>query len=99
MGDDAWLWQLECQHRRFNFIGDTSWLSGEVEDKRQVETADGVRNEVHLTIRVTNQRGVVTSPGSAVVLLPSREHGDVVLPEPPADSIDAMLAHEVERHR
>ena len=97
MGDDAWLWKLECQHRRFNFIGDTSWLSGEVEDKRQVETADGVRGEVHLAIRVTNQRGVVTTPGTAVVLLPSRQRGDVVLPQPPADSIDAMLAHEIER--
>lgn len=98
MGDDAWLWKLECQHRRFNFIGDTSWLSGEVEDKRQVETESGLRNEVHLAIRITNQRGVVTTPGTAVVLLPSREHGEVVLPEPPADSIDAMLAHEVALH-
>jgi acyl dehydratase len=96
MGDDAWLWKLECQHRRFNFIGDTSWLTGEVADKRQVETAGGVRNEVHLSLRITNQRGEVTSPGKAVVLLPSREHGPVVLPDPPADSIESMLAHEVE---
>jgi acyl dehydratase len=99
MGDDAWLWQLACQHRRFNFMGDTSWLSGEVTGKRQIETADGVRSEVHLEIRVTNQRGVVTSPGTAVVLLPSREHGAVTLPRPPADSIDGMLEHEVARLR
>ena len=98
MGDDAWLWKFECQHRRFNFIGDTSWLTGEVVSKEQVETEAGVRSEVHLELRITNQRGVVTSPGTAVVLLPSREHGDVVLPDPPADSIDAMLAHEVARH-
>ena len=39
-------------------------LTGEVDDKRQVETPAGVRSEVHLTLRVTNQRGVVTSPGS-----------------------------------
>ena len=97
MGDDAWLWKLECQHRRFNFIGDTSWLSGEVVEKRRTETPDGVRSEVHLEIRVTNQRGVVTSPGTAVVLLPSREHGDVVLPAAPADTIDGMLAPESER--
>ncbi|MGE0307387.1 MAG: MaoC family dehydratase N-terminal domain-containing protein [Acidimicrobiia bacterium] len=97
MGDDAWLWKLECQHRRFNFIGDTTWLTGEVVDKKQTETAAGVRSEVHLAIRCTNQRGVVTSPGKAVVLLPSREHGEVTLPKPPARTIDEMLAHEIER--
>ncbi len=97
MGDDAWLWKFECQHRRFNFIGDTTWLTGEVVDKRQTETAHGVRSEVHLEIRCTNQRGVVTSPGKAVVLLPSREHGEVVLPSPPVDSLDGMLTHEIDR--
>jgi len=65
----------------------------------QVDTEDGVRSEVHLEIRVTNQRGVVTSPGTAVVLLPSREHGAVVLPSPPADSVAAMLEYEIERLR
>ncbi len=99
MGDDAWLWKLECQHRRFNFIGDTSWLSGEVVDLRQVDTEHGVRSEAHLEVRVTNQRGTVTSPGSAVVLLPSREHGAVVLPEPPAPSIPEMLQYEIDRLR
>lgn len=97
MGDDAWLWKLECQHRRFNFIGDTSWLSGEITDKRQTDTPDGVRSEVHLEIRVTNQRGVVTSPGTAVVLLPSREHGPAALPRPPVESTEEMLAYEIER--
>lgn len=97
MGDEAWLWRLECQHRGFNFIGDTSWLTGEVVDLRQVETGSGVRCEAHLEIRVTNQLGDVTSPGRAVVLLPSREHGPAPLPEPPADSIDGMLASEIDR--
>ena len=97
MGDDGWLWKMECQHRRFNFIGDTTWLTGEVVDKVQTETVAGVRSEVHLVIRCTNQRGAVTSPGKAVVLLPSREHGDVVLPKPPADSLDAMLQYEIDR--
>jgi hypothetical protein len=100
MGDDAWLWKLECQHRRFNFMGDTSWLTGEVTAKRTTEGTDGVvRCEVDLAVRVANQRGVVTSPGTAVVLLPSREHGPVVLPRPPADSIPALLDHEIARLR
>ncbi|WP_460794409.1 hypothetical protein [Nocardioides pacificus] len=24
MGDDAWLWKLSCQHRKFNYMGDTT---------------------------------------------------------------------------
>ena len=90
MGDEGWLWKLYCEHRRFNFMGDTTWLSGEVVEKRQ---EDG-RNEVHLEIRCENQRGVVTSPGRAVVLLPTRDR-PVVLPEPPADSLDGLLEADV----
>jgi acyl dehydratase len=97
MGDDGWLWKLECQHRRFNFIGDTTWLTGEVVDKVQVDHDDGVPSEVHLEIRCTNQRGVVTSPGKAVVLLPSREHSDVVLPRPPRATVEDMLEYEIDR--
>ena len=97
MGDDAWLWKFECQHRRFNFIGDTTWLTGEVADKRQVETPHGIQSEVDLVIRCTNQRGVVTSPGKATVLLPSREHGDVRLPKPAVNSLDGMLEYEIDR--
>jgi len=99
MGDDGWLWKMECQHRRFNFIGDTSWLSGEVVDKVQGEVDGAVRSEVHVEMRCTNQRGAVTSPGKAVVLLPSREHGDVVLPRAPASTVQGMLEHEIERLR
>ena len=93
----AWLWKLECEHRRFNFVGDTTWLTGEVVDKVQTERPTGVRSEVHLQIRCTNQRGVVTTPGKAIVLVPSREHGPVELPKPPVDSTDEMLAYEIER--
>ncbi len=92
MGDDAWLWKLNCEHRRFNFMGDTTWLRGEVVHKRQ---QDG-RNEVYLEIRCVNQRGVITSPGEAVVLLPTREQG-VVVPAAPADSMDQLIERDVER--
>ena len=30
MGDDAWLWKLDCEFRQFNYVGDTQWLSGTV---------------------------------------------------------------------
>jgi acyl dehydratase len=92
MGDDAWLWKMYCEHRRFNFQGDTTWLRGEVVAKRQ---EDG-RNEVHLEIRCENQRGVVTSPGRAVVLLPTRDK-PVVIPEPPAESLEELIQFDVDR--
>ncbi len=48
-------------------------------------------------MRGTNQRDVVTCPGTATVALPSREHGPVVLPEPPAD-LALQAAERMERH-
>jgi hypothetical protein len=80
MGDDAWLWKLDCELRLFNYVGDATWLTGEVTRKY---LADGDRPAVDLEIRGTNQRGLVTCPGHATVLLPSREHGPVRLPDPP----------------
>ena len=93
MGDDGWLLRLRCEHRKFNYIGDTTWVRGRVVDKVQ---ADG-RNEVHLEIGCRNQRGEETTPGTAVVLLPTRDRA-VELPAPPADTLDELLAAEIARH-
>ena len=30
MGDEGWLWKLDCEFRKFNYVGDTQWLSGTV---------------------------------------------------------------------
>jgi acyl dehydratase len=81
MGDDAWLWQLECQSRAFNFMGDTTICSGEVVDKR----VEGAHCVVELKLAGTNQRGEITAPGRAIVILPSRAGGAVELPQPPAE--------------
>jgi acyl dehydratase len=93
MGDEGWLARMRCEHRKFNYVGDTTWVRGTVVDKVQV---DG-RNEVHLDIGCWNQRGELTTPGSAVVLLPNRE-APVELPAPPADSLDELLAAEIARY-
>ena len=52
---------------------------------------------VDIEMRGTNQRDVVTCPGSATVALPSREHGPVVLPEPPVD-LQQQAIERLERH-
>jgi acyl dehydratase len=81
MGDDAWLWKLDCEFRLFNYVGDVTWLSGTVVRRH---LAEGDRPAVDLDLRGVNQRGEVTAPGHATILLPSREHGPVRLPDPPA---------------
>jgi acyl dehydratase len=88
MGDDAWLWTLDCEFRRFNYVGDTHWMRGEVQHKY---CADG-RPAVDVTLRGENQRGEVTTPGRATILLPSREHGPVRLPVPAGDARDLQGA-------
>jgi acyl dehydratase len=93
MGDDAWLWKLSVQHRKFNFIGDTTWLKGRVSAKRQAEG----RNEIMLDVWCENQRGMVTSPGTAVVLLPTRTGNAVELPQPARDDTASLLAYEIEQ--
>jgi hypothetical protein len=80
MGDDAWLWKLDCQFRKFNYVGDTHWIRGTVTRKY---LAEGDRPAVDLEVWGENQRGERTTPGHASILLPSREHGEVRLPDPP----------------
>ena len=91
MGDDAWLWTLECEFRLFNYVGDTQWVRGRVERKH---LAEGGRPAVDLRLECVNQRGDVTTPGRATILLPSREHGPVRLPEPPGGATDLQGALE-----
>jgi acyl dehydratase len=98
MGDDAWLWRLRVEFRKFNYVGDVQWVEGEV-TRRYL--ADGQRPAVDLDLRTRNQRGEITSPASATVLLPSRSHGPVVLPDPPggATTLPAAFAASIERFK
>ncbi|HEY2998015.1 MAG TPA: hypothetical protein VGJ43_05535 [Acidimicrobiales bacterium] len=89
MGDDAWLWKLDCEFRLFNYVGDTQWLRGTV-TRRYLAERD--RPAVDLDLVAENQRGEVTTPGHATVLLPSRDHGPVRLPDPPGGATDLQGA-------
>ena len=97
MGDDAWLWKLSCEFRRFNFVGDTHRMSGRVTRKY---LAEGDRPAVDLELEGRNQRDEVTTPGHATVLLLSRERGAVRLPDPPAGarSLEALIGALAERY-
>lgn len=92
LGDDAWLWRLRCEHRRFNYVGDTTWVRGQVTAKRVA----GVHRVVDLELRCENQRGETTTPATATVILPTRQE-PVHLPEPPAPTVDGVVTAEIKR--
>jgi hypothetical protein len=94
MGDDGWLVEQRSEIRKFNYVGDSHIITGEVVDKRINEHGC----VIDIEMRGTNQRGVVTCPGRATVALPSRDHGPVSLPAPPADLQDTAHAL-MARHR
>ncbi|HJR18633.1 MAG TPA: MaoC family dehydratase N-terminal domain-containing protein [Actinomycetota bacterium] len=93
IGDDGWLLRQHDEVRRFNYVGDTQFVTGEVTGKR----LEGSSCLVEIEMRATNQRGEVTAPGNATVMLPSREHGPVVPPEPPLEA-QRTAVRMLERH-
>lgn len=81
MGDDGFVVRMEDSIRKFNYQGDTQFLSGKVVAKREV---DG-RHLVDLEMRMINQRDTETAYASATVSLPSRDAGLPPLPNVPID--------------
>jgi acyl dehydratase len=81
IGDDGFVEQMSDSIRKFNYIGDTQFLSGEVTGKRQ----EAGRNLVDLKLSMVNQRDTETAYATATVSLPSREAGLSILPTPPPD--------------
>ena len=100
VGDDGWVFRQYDEVRKFNYMGDVQYLNGQVVGKR-IEDSHCF---VDLMVQTTNQRGVVTTLCEATVILPSREHGPVVLPEPPhAEKVKAAKMwgrhNEIQRER
>jgi acyl dehydratase len=80
-GDDAFIERMSDSIRKFNYHGDTQFLSGQVSAKRE---EDG-RFLVDLQLSMVNQRDVQTAYGTATVSLPSRTAGLGPLPPVPVD--------------
>lgn len=68
MGDHAFLKRHRSEMRRFNIVGDTTWCKGKVSRKY---IRDGYPL-VDLEIWAENQRGEITAPGLATVVLPAK---------------------------
>jgi hypothetical protein len=78
IGDDGFLWKSRAEVRGFNQEGDITWCKAKVTGKY---VSDG-RYCLDIDCWCENQRQEVTMPGSGTVILPSREHGPVIYPEP-----------------
>lgn len=68
IGDDGFLSLLDVQVRRFNLLGDTTWLRGTVTDRFE---RDG-NALVACDVWADNQRGEITAQGKAEAILPRR---------------------------
>jgi acyl dehydratase len=79
-GDEAFLREISISARKFNAYGDVTWVTGKVVEKyRQAD-----ENLVRIALVWDNQH-YRHSWGHALVSLPSREYGPVVLPPPYKD--------------
>ncbi len=68
MGDDGFLKRLYGRLHLFNYVGDTTWIKGEVTAKRQ----EGDEYLVDIEIKAENQLKELTAGGTATVVLPAR---------------------------
>ena len=79
-GDDAWIHRIRFEFRRFNYVGDTTWLDASITDARVDERLGPL---IELAVTGTNQRGQENVRASATILVASRVHGPATLPPAP----------------
>ena len=91
-GDDGWVVRQYDEIRKFNYMGDTQFISGEVVGKRE----ENGRKLVDLKVTMTNQRGEETVRCEATVALPDRD-GVLLLPPVP-DEIQYRASKMMARH-
>lgn len=71
-GDDGWLKRSRAEYRKFVYLSDVVWFKGKVTKKYMDEDGEYA---VDIEIHGVNQRGEDTIPGTATVVLPSRDAG------------------------
>jgi hypothetical protein len=87
MGDDGFLWKMSGDERAFNMIGDITIIEGKVSKKY----VDDNKTCIDIDAWAKNQRGDLSMPPrTSTVILPSREWGSVVYPEPSPQLIEEV---------
>lgn len=98
-GDDAIITHVHDEIRKFNYMGDTQTITGEVLGKRTGEAGEAL---VDVAVRFTNQRGDETVRATATIAVPSRARPLPIYPEVPrelAEKAAAMMARHWELSR
>jgi acyl dehydratase len=75
-GRDGWMWKVKFQFRAMNVAGETLSVWAKVTDKREMPDY----GLVDLDVGISNEKGVESTPGSAVVALPYRGRAPVPYP-------------------
>ena len=86
-GDDGIVVRVHDEIRKFNYMGDTQTVTGEVLSKR---VEDG-RNLVDVAVKFVNQRGEETVRGTATLALPSKAQPFPLYPEVPKELADKAV--------
>ena len=94
VGDNGWVSRFYDEIRKFNLMGDTQFITGEVTGKRE----EAGQYLVDVAVKMVNQRGEETVRCDATVVLPSKENGVVVLPEP-SKELQRRAIEMISRHR
>jgi len=92
-GDDGIVVQQHDEVRKFNYIGDTQIITGEVAGKREV----GGRLLVDVVMRMTNQREEETVRATATIALPGRD-GRLATFEPTPDDLEQKSLRMMAQH-
>lgn len=66
MGDDGMVRKIEAQYRKFNYMGDVTWVKGTVAEKAR----ENGRNVVRCQVWCENHRGEQTAKAMIEVVLP-----------------------------
>lgn len=92
-GDDGIVTHVHDEIRKFNYMGDTQTISGEVLAKRE---EDG-RSLVDVAVKFVNQRGEESVRATATIALPSKAKPLPLYPEVPRDLAE-KAAQMMARH-
>ncbi|WP_298023552.1 MaoC family dehydratase N-terminal domain-containing protein [uncultured Parasphingopyxis sp.] len=93
-GDDGVITYVHDEIRKFNYMGDVQFVTGEVTGKRE----EGGQNLVDVEVRFTNQRDTETVKANATIALPKKK-GIAMYPEVPrelAEEAAEMMARHWE---
>jgi len=91
-GDDGIVTHVHDEIRKFNFMGDTQTITGEVTGKRE----EGGQSLVDVKVTFTNQRGEETVRATATIALPTK--GRLPLYPPVPDDLAQEAAQMMARH-